>query len=80
MTPTPRLAILGVARQPGSEIMSQESRDRETHLECLVAAILTVGVLGKDGTAPKWAALRYAQVIQELRGRGGPVNPSLSTD
>ena len=60
--------------------MSQEARIQEAHVECLVAAILTVGVIGREGTSPKWARIRYAQTLQEIRQSGGPVNPNTSQD
>jgi hypothetical protein len=55
--------------------MAQSDRDQETHLECLVAAILTTAVVDSTGSTPGWVVRRYAETLQELRAKGGPVNP-----
>jgi hypothetical protein len=56
--------------------MAQSSRnDPETHLQSLVAAILTVAVLGNQGTSPKYALRQYEEVLRQLRNAGGPITP-----
>jgi len=52
------------------------AQDKDTQLECLVAAILTVAVTGTEGISAEWAVKRYAQTLERLRAMGGPVNPS----
>jgi hypothetical protein len=58
--------------------MTQSSRsagDDEIRTECIIAAILTIAVLGGDGSTPQFVVGRYAATIQELRKRGGYSNP-----
>ena len=55
--------------------MGQSRNDPETHLQSLVAAILTVAVIGSQGTTPKDALLQYEEVLRQLRNAGGPIMP-----
>lgn len=48
--------------------------DEEIRLECMVAAILTVAVVGKDGTSPTYAVNQYARTLAALQQAGGPVH------
>jgi len=55
--------------------MLQSSRDQEAHLECLVAAILTVAAVDTRTSNPTFAVRQYAETLQKLRESGGAVNP-----
>jgi len=49
--------------------------DPENHLQSLVAAILTVAVIGTQGTTPRDTLLQYEEVLRQLRVAGGPITP-----
>jgi hypothetical protein len=58
--------------------MAQSPRnDPETHLQSLVAAILTVAVTGNQPTTPEDALRQYEEVLRQLRNAGGPLMPML---
>jgi hypothetical protein len=48
---------------------------RGIRTEWIIAAILIVSVVGTNGTTPQWIVRRYAETLQELRGKGGYANP-----
>ncbi len=61
--------------------MSASGRNSpETHLQSLVAAILTVAVIGDQGTTPENAVRQYAEVLRQLLIVGGPITPILEDD
>lgn len=51
-------------------------KDEETYEECRIAAMLTVAVVGAEGSNPVWVRKQYALMLEELRMNGGAVNPS----
>lgn len=57
--------------------MAQSQRDEENRTECIVAAILTLSVIGAtgSGSTPEWVVRRYAETLQQLRAKGGHMNP-----
>jgi hypothetical protein len=58
--------------------MEQSPRnDPETHLQSLVAAILTVAVIGNQSTTPEDVLRQYEEVLRQLRNAGGPLMPML---
>ncbi len=54
--------------------MSEQSEEA-VRLECTIAAILAVGVLGASGATPPHAVNQYIRVLKMLRQAGGPVSP-----
>jgi hypothetical protein len=50
---------------------------RKPTLQSLVAAILTVAVIGNQGTTPEDALRQYEEVLRQLRNAGGPITPML---
>ena len=55
--------------------MAQSRNDPEIHLQSLVAAVLTVAVIGNQGTTPEDALRQYEEVLRQLRVAGGPITP-----
>jgi hypothetical protein len=53
-----------------------EARDAAIYHESIIAAILTVGALGSNGSTPEWAVKKYAETLSKPRSCGGPINPS----
>ena len=49
--------------------------DEHIKLECLVAAILTVGSVSEEVHGIPYMVDRYADILQRLRSVGGPINP-----
>ena len=54
--------------------MSTEAEEA-IRLECHIAAMLTISVIGQAGATPPHAVNQYCRVLQMLRQAGGPVNP-----
>jgi len=57
--------------------MSDEHLEK-TRLECTVAAILTIAVIGSDGNTPERAVSQYARVLAQLRTQGGVEHPTVT--
>jgi hypothetical protein len=61
--------------------MSASQRNSpETHLQSLVAAILTVAVIGNQGTTPENTVRQYAEVLRQFLIVGGPITPIFEDD
>jgi hypothetical protein len=61
--------------------MSASQRNSpETHLQSLVAAILTVAVIGNQGTTPENAVRQYTEVLRQFLIVGGPITPIFEDD
>ena len=45
--------------------------DEHSQLDAIIAAILTVAVVGSDGATPEYAIERYRQILDSVRQGGG---------
>jgi hypothetical protein len=53
--------------------------DEHSQLDAMVAAILTVAVVGTDGISPTYAVERYREILNEMRKTGGALS-SIKSD
>jgi hypothetical protein len=48
--------------------------DEHSQLDAMIAAILTVAVVGTDGISPMYAVERYREILNEMRKTGGALS------
>ena len=51
------------------------SEEAEVLMERIVAAILTISVVGNQGSTAEWVVARYAEVLKAVQKAGGAINP-----